>query len=109
MPKRNWLTTSLGTTHGTQHDYDQHVPVVLFGAGIKPGKYQRPVSPADLAPTFAQVLGVKLAKAEGAPLAEALVPAGARVAAAKAGKAVGKASGKASRPGKAPAAGVAKP
>jgi arylsulfatase A-like enzyme len=120
MPKRNWLTTSLGTTHGTQHDYDQHVPVVLFGAGIKPGKYQRAVSPADLAPTFAQVLGVKLAKAEGAPLAEALLPAGARVPAAKAGKAVGKASGKASKavgkasgkaskPGKAPAASVAKP
>lgn len=81
LPKRNWLTVGFGTTHGTQHDYDQRVPLVLFGAGVKPGKYQREVSPADIAPSFARLLGVTLAKAEGSPLAEALVVSGSSAAA----------------------------
>jgi predicted AlkP superfamily pyrophosphatase or phosphodiesterase len=74
LPKVNWLTTPTGTTHGTQHQYDQHVPVLLYGAGIKPGKQDRRVSPADIAPTLAKLCGVTLPKAEGQPLDEALAP-----------------------------------
>jgi predicted AlkP superfamily pyrophosphatase or phosphodiesterase len=74
-PRANWLTVSVGTTHGTQHEYDQHVPIVLYGAGITPGKYDRPVSPGDLAPTLARLVGVNLPTAEGAPLTEALAEA----------------------------------
>jgi hypothetical protein len=72
VPKRYWIVMSAGTTHGTNNDYDQHVPVVLFGAGVKAGKYDRAVSPADIAPTLAKLVGVKLPKAEGKPLDEAL-------------------------------------
>jgi hypothetical protein len=71
-PRTNWLTTATGTTHGTQHDYDQHVPVVLYGAGIRPGRYDAPVTPADIAPTLAALVGVSLPTAEGRVLTEAL-------------------------------------
>ncbi len=73
VPKLNWLTVSSGTTHGSNHEYDQHVPVVLYGAGIRPGRYDRPASPADVAPTLARLVGVKMPRAEGTPLTEALM------------------------------------
>jgi hypothetical protein len=43
------------------------VPLLFLGAGVKPGKYARPATPADLAPTLAAIVGVSL-KAEGHPL-----------------------------------------
>jgi len=61
-----------GTTHGTAHPYDRQVPVILLGAGIKPGRYGQAASPADIAPTLAQLIGVKMTKAEGRVLKEGL-------------------------------------
>jgi arylsulfatase A-like enzyme len=79
VPKLNWLTVSSGTTHGSNHEYDQHVPVVFYGAGIRPGRYERPASPADVAPTLGRLVGVKMPQAEGSPLDEALVLSSAAV------------------------------
>jgi predicted AlkP superfamily pyrophosphatase or phosphodiesterase len=59
-------------SHGSPHDYDQRVPVILFGAGIKAGRYERAATPADIAPTLARVAGIKMSKAEGRVLTEAL-------------------------------------
>jgi predicted AlkP superfamily pyrophosphatase or phosphodiesterase len=59
-------------SHGAPYDYDQRVPIILFGSGIKPGRYERPATPADIAPTLARVAGAKMSKAEGRVLAEAL-------------------------------------
>jgi len=59
-------------SHGAPYDYDQRVPVILFGAGVKPGRYTRPATPADIAPTLARVAGVQMPKAEGRVLAEGL-------------------------------------
>jgi phosphopentomutase len=61
-----------GTTHGTAHPYDRQVPVILLGAGIKPGRYVQAASPADIAPTLAQLIGVKMTKAGGRVLKEGL-------------------------------------
>jgi predicted AlkP superfamily pyrophosphatase or phosphodiesterase len=61
-----------GTTHGTSNSYDRQVPVILLGAGVKPGHYAQSASPADIAPSLAQEIGVKLPKAEGRVLKEAL-------------------------------------
>ena len=58
--------------HGAPYDYDQQVPIVLFGAGIKAGRYDRRATPADIAPTLARIAGVQMPKAEGRVLAEAL-------------------------------------
>jgi predicted AlkP superfamily pyrophosphatase or phosphodiesterase len=60
------------TTHGTDHIYDRRVPVILLGAGIKAGRFPQAATPADIAPTLAQLAGVKLPKAEGRVLKEAL-------------------------------------
>ena len=72
VPRENWIMSSNATTHGTLYSYDQRVPVVLFGAGIKGGEYTLPVSPADIAPTLATLGGVKMTNVDGRVLAEAL-------------------------------------
>jgi hypothetical protein len=70
--KPYWILAAAGTTHGTANDYDQHVPIVLFGAGIKPGVYRTNSSPADIAPTLSSLCGVPPAQTQGRILAEAL-------------------------------------
>ena len=64
---------SYGTTHGTPYAYDQRVPVLFMGYGIRPGDYFESVTPADIAPTLAALCGVTLAAREGRILSEALV------------------------------------
>jgi predicted AlkP superfamily pyrophosphatase or phosphodiesterase len=71
-PKPGWMFTGVGTTHGSATSDDQRVPVVLYGQGIKPGRYDGPASPADVAPTLAQLTGTALPNAEGHALKEAL-------------------------------------
>jgi predicted AlkP superfamily pyrophosphatase or phosphodiesterase len=73
IPKPYWITTAEAATHGTGYHYDAHVPVILMGKGIRPGEYFRPVTPADVAPTLAHLIGVTLARPDGAILREALV------------------------------------
>lgn len=46
-------------THGSPHDGDAHVPVVFYGARVKPGKYRGFVRVVDMAPTLAGIVGVK--------------------------------------------------
>jgi len=60
-----------GSTHGTGHDYDTHVPVILLGPGFRAGKYDQDATPADIAPTLAQIAGVKMNGVEGRVLREA--------------------------------------
>lgn len=71
-------------SHGSLNDYDRHVPVVLFGAGITPGTYLRPVTPADIAPTLAYLCGITLPRPDGTLLLEAV--AGTRLPATARGK-----------------------
>jgi predicted AlkP superfamily pyrophosphatase or phosphodiesterase len=49
----------LATTHGSAYNYDTHVPVILFGAGVRAGRYNIECSPSDIAPTVAALLGVE--------------------------------------------------
>jgi predicted AlkP superfamily pyrophosphatase or phosphodiesterase len=76
VPKPNWPVSGRvavdAASHGTPYDYDQRVPLILFGGGIKAGRYDRPATPADIAPTLARVAGIQMPKAEGRVLAEAL-------------------------------------
>lgn len=59
--------------HGQPSDDDTHVPLVLWGAGIKAGTYPQRVSVTDIAPTLAALLGVRPAEAvQGRVLTEAL-------------------------------------
>jgi arylsulfatase A-like enzyme len=47
-----------GTTHGSPHSYDTHVPLIFFGSAFRPGTYRQQVSPTDLATTLAAALGI---------------------------------------------------
>jgi hypothetical protein len=71
--KPHYLFSSLlmATTHGTPHDYDTHVPLLVFGPGIRAGVRQDRVPPQAAAAILAHGLGI-------APPAhaEAPVPAG---------------------------------
>jgi predicted AlkP superfamily pyrophosphatase or phosphodiesterase len=62
-----------GTTHGSPWHYDTHVPCLLLGNGIQNGRYDRTVSPACMASTVAELVGVDAPAAnEERPLYEAL-------------------------------------
>jgi arylsulfatase A-like enzyme len=61
--------------HGQPSDRDAHVPLLLWGAGIRPGFYGARAATVDIAPTLARLLHVSpLAVSDGRVLAEALNP-----------------------------------
>jgi arylsulfatase A-like enzyme len=45
--------------HGSPYDYDTHVPVILCGPGIAAQVIREPVSPAQIVPTLAALLGCR--------------------------------------------------
>ncbi|MBU2491380.1 MAG: alkaline phosphatase family protein [Bacteroidetes bacterium] len=51
-----------GVNHGSPYDYDSHVPIVFYGPGIIPGKYNNRVSTVDIVPTLAEFLGINFDK-----------------------------------------------
>jgi hypothetical protein len=72
IPKENWIMGAVVTTHGTLNPYDQRVPVIFYGAGIRPGTRSEAATPADIAPTLASIVGVKLEPVDGKVLTPAL-------------------------------------
>lgn len=52
-----YLFDATGTSHGTPYVYDNEVPVLFCGPGIKPGTYPRAIAVNDIAPTLAALLG----------------------------------------------------
>lgn len=48
-----------GTTHGTWGSYDSHIPFVLMGWRIKPGKNYNQVYMTDIAPTISALLKIE--------------------------------------------------
>lgn len=64
--KPNWIgTDSAAATHGSSHPYDQRVPVLFFGHGIKRGRYGDGATPADVAPTLAATIKLALPGSDG--------------------------------------------
>lgn len=54
------LTTRLtGTTHGTPHAYDTHVPLLVYGGGVRPGARRERVTPQAAAVILSKALGIK--------------------------------------------------
>jgi arylsulfatase A-like enzyme len=68
-----WIAAGAGTTHGTPYSYDTHVPLLLSGPGVRPGRYHEAVALNDLAPTLATLLEVETPSGStGRVLVEAL-------------------------------------
>ena len=63
----------VASTHGAPWRYDSFVPVMFAGAGLTPTTSSRAITPYDIAPTLANLLGVKQPSAAiGQPLHEVL-------------------------------------
>jgi hypothetical protein len=56
------IFSGLVATHGAPYDYDTHVPLIFFGRWFAPGRYGEFTRTVDLAPTLAEVAGVKPAE-----------------------------------------------
>lgn len=70
-----WMRQATGTTHGSPHNYDAHIPLIIMGRRLKPGVYSDPVALNDLAPTLATILEVETPSgSSGRVLTEALAP-----------------------------------
>jgi predicted AlkP superfamily pyrophosphatase or phosphodiesterase len=70
--KPYWMygSSSNMTTHGSPHPYDTNVPILIYGPSwVAPGRVDKRVEVADIAPTLARILGVPApAACEGKPL-----------------------------------------
>jgi len=54
-PYNYWLG-SYQAQHGSPNDSDAHVPIIFYGNGIKPGRYQEFARVVDMAPTLAAIV-----------------------------------------------------
>jgi predicted AlkP superfamily pyrophosphatase or phosphodiesterase len=48
-----------GTTHVTPYSYDNHVPLIFYGPGIRAGVHYEAATVNDVAPTLAAILGIE--------------------------------------------------
>ena len=48
-----------GTTHGSPHPYDTHVPLLVFGPGIVPRIHDEKISPLSIAAIFSAATGIR--------------------------------------------------
>jgi predicted AlkP superfamily pyrophosphatase or phosphodiesterase len=71
-PYHLMTTYATGTTHGTPHEYDRHVPLILAGPGVPPGRSDEPVTPQAAVPFLAWAAGVPPPATAEAPLPERL-------------------------------------
>jgi predicted AlkP superfamily pyrophosphatase or phosphodiesterase len=53
-----YLGDTITATHGSAYSYDTHVPTIIMGPGVIPGRYLEPATPADIAPTLSVLLGI---------------------------------------------------
>ncbi len=54
----HFISRAMGTTHGLPYDYDTHVPIVWFGAGVPQSVRSEAAGVDDIAPTLSALLGV---------------------------------------------------
>ena len=68
-----YLAETLTATHGSPYSYDTHVPTIIMGAGVNPGRYLEAATPADIAPTLSALLRITApSNSTGRVLVEAL-------------------------------------
>ena len=76
VPQPGWIivgrNSTSATTHGSANEDDRRVPLILFGGPVRAGRFAQAVTPADIAPTLASLVGIALPRAEGRVLQEAL-------------------------------------
>ncbi|NQW31041.1 MAG: alkaline phosphatase family protein [Ignavibacteria bacterium] len=66
--KRYWIFGKDPSSHGSPHDYDRWVPLMLFGGPIKPQTSDARVTPVNAAVTIADWFGINMGSVAGKPL-----------------------------------------
>jgi len=62
-----------GTSHGVLYNYDAHIPLLWYGAGIKKGAINGITYMTDIAPTLSTLLGIQMPSGSiGKPILELL-------------------------------------
>lgn len=62
-----------GSTHGSPYPYDTHIPLLMYGKGIRSGSVVRRTHIPDIAPTLSVLLGIAFPNGTtGEPIPEAL-------------------------------------
>lgn len=61
--KPYWQESENTAGHGTAHTYDRHVPILLFGPGVRAGRYSTEADPIDIAATLSRLIGLEPAPA----------------------------------------------
>jgi hypothetical protein len=70
VTKPNYLITAYptGTSHGTPHAYDTHVPLLVYGLGVQAGERKDAVTPQAVAKILASSLSIQPPKNAEAPV-----------------------------------------
>lgn len=72
LTRYSYWNTSVAT-HGSPYDQDAHVPIIFYGAGVKPGHYTAFARVVDMGPTLAAIVGVRpTEKLDGRVLMQAI-------------------------------------
>ena len=65
--------SSSASNHGTGRTYDTHVPLILYGKGIRNGSSNKKIYVRDIAPTLSVILGINFtALSTGSPIISAI-------------------------------------
>jgi predicted AlkP superfamily pyrophosphatase or phosphodiesterase len=56
-PFNYWLSGYIAQ-HGSPNDIDAHVPIIFYGSGVRPGRYDEFAGVVDIAPTLAAIVHV---------------------------------------------------
>ena len=75
IQKPYWLYGTEGTSHGTPYNYDSHVPLIFWGAGIHAGTYSGTVGISDVAPTLSALLRIATPTGSVGHILPQIVPA----------------------------------
>jgi len=54
----NYWNSGWIAQHGSPNDIDAHVPIIFYGSGVKPGRYDEFAAVVDMAPTLAAIAHV---------------------------------------------------
>ncbi|HEY8853139.1 MAG TPA: alkaline phosphatase family protein [Gemmatimonadaceae bacterium] len=54
----NYWNSGWIAQHGSPNDIDAHVPIIFYGSGVKPGRYDEFAGVVDMAPTLAAIVHV---------------------------------------------------
>jgi predicted AlkP superfamily pyrophosphatase or phosphodiesterase len=74
--RENAVMSTSAANHGTARDYDQRIPIILYGPGVRAGRYDGPATSADIAVTLAARVGLSMPSADGRVLVQ--TPDGSR-------------------------------